>query len=238
MKMRNLEKQYDGFSLRVESLHLTSGRIHGLIGPNGSGKTTLMKLMAGLLEANGGKIDYEGLTQRDVTMTPRKPYFLHDSVYRNLAYPLFLRGIKPDPEQIDYYLEMIGLKDRRKQYALSLSTGEQQKLSIVRALIFSPKLVLIDEAFSSLDIESVSMFERFILDRQQSKPTTWVIISHQLSHIQRLCSHLFFMENGTIVAEGSAEEMLSRPTNPRLKRYLHHMTLTSRKGDSDGFFEG
>ena len=238
MRITDLKKRFEGFSLSVENLNLLPGRIHGLIGPNGSGKTTAMKLMAGLLEPDGGEIDYEGLTQRDITMALRKPYFLHDSVYRNLAYPLSLRGIKPNPELIDQYLEMAGLKDRRKQYAPSLSTGEQQKLSIVRALIFSPKLILIDEAFSNLDIESVAMFERIILDRQQDKPATWVVISHQLSHIQRLCDHLIFMYNGMVEAEGPVEEILLRPRNLQLKRYLHHVTLINRTGDADGIFEG
>ncbi|MCL1854652.1 MAG: ABC transporter ATP-binding protein [Clostridia bacterium] len=236
MRMTDLEKRVGGFTLRIGSLRLMPGRVYGLIGPNGSGKTTAMKLMAGLLKPEAGAIDYEGLTQRDITMAPRKPYFLHDSVYRNLTYPLALRGIKADPARVDHYLEVIGLKDRRNQYAPSLSTGEQQKLSVARALIFSPSLILIDEAFSNLDIESMDRFERFILDRQRDRPATWVVVSHQLSIIQRLCSHLFFMEGGTVEAEGPAEELLTHPQNPLLKRYLTHVTI-SRAGAADGIFK-
>jgi len=106
--MINLKKRLGGFSLSVENLRLAPGRIHGLIGPNGSGKTTAMKLMAGLLEPDSGEVDYEGLARRDITMAPRKPYFLHDSVYRNLVYPLSLRGMKSDPEQIRRYLRTVG----------------------------------------------------------------------------------------------------------------------------------
>lgn len=238
MKITDLAKRFDGFSLYVERLNLAPGQIHGLIGHNGSGKTTLMKLIAGLLDADSGVIDYQGLTRRDITMIPRKPYFLHDSVYKNLVYPLTLRGIKPDPERVDYFLSMIGLKDRRKQYAPSLSSGEQQKLSIIRALIFSPKLVLVDEAFSNLDIESICMFEQFILERQQKEPAMWVVISHQLSHIQRLCGHLFFMDHGRIEAEGATEEILLQPQKESLQRYLRHATVINRAGDTNGFFEG
>ena len=222
MKISNLEKNFGGFSLRIESLQLRHGQIHGIIGPNGSGKSTLMKLMAGLLQPDSGEIDREGLSPRDITMAPRKPYLLHDSVYRNLTYPLHLRGIKPDPREVDRYLDIAGLQDRREQYAPSLSTGEQQKLSLVRALIFSPKLILIDEALSNLDLESVGLFERLILDRQQEGPATWVVISHQLSHIQRLCSHIFFMDGGSLEAEGPAAGLLLRPENPLLKKYLQY----------------
>jgi len=223
--MANLEKRYGEFSLSVQSLTLFPGRIHGLIGPNGSGKTTLMKLMAGLVKPDSGEIDYAGLTWRDMTMITRKPYFLHDTVLRNLTYPLALRGIKPDPEQIDRYLERIGLAERRRQYAPSLSAGEQQKLSLMRALIFSPKLILADEAFSALDIESVCMSEQLILNRQREQPITWVVISHQLSHIQRLCDYVCFMDNGQLAAEGPVGDMLLLPQHPRLRRYLQHESV-------------
>jgi len=225
MRITDLKKDFDKFSLHINSLTIAPGQIHGLIGPNGCGKTTVMKLIAGFLKADSGVIDYEGLTPRDITMIPRKPYFLHDSVYRNLIYPLSVRKIKPDSELVDYYLETAGLKDRRKQYAPGLSAGEQQKLSLIRALIFSPRLILIDEAFSSLDIDSATIFERLILERQRKEPVTWVVISHQLSLIQRLCSHIYFMYNGSIEADGTAGEILLQPENPRLQRYLKYEKL-------------
>jgi len=225
MKITDLKKDYDRFSLRINNLTLAPGQIHGLIGPNGCGKTTAMKLIAGIVQADSGTIDTEGLTSRDITMAPRKPYFLHDSVYRNLTYPLSLRKIKPDRELVDYYLEIAGLKERRKQYAPGLSSGEQQKLSLIRTLIFSPKLILLDEALSSLDIESATMFEQIILDRQQKEPVTWVVISHQLSLIQRLCSHVYFMYDGSIEADGTTGEILFQPENPRLQRYLQYENL-------------
>ena len=235
MKITNLEKRFGEFSLTIPSLSLYPGQIHGLIGPNGSGKTTLMKLMAGLMKPDSGKIDYAGLTWRDITMATRKPYFLHDTVLRNLTYPLSLRGLKPDPEHVDEFLELIGLSQRRKQYAPSLSAGEQQKLSIMRALVFSPMLVLVDEAFSALDIESVCMFEQFILNQQRKQPITWVVISHQLSHIQRLCDYVYFMDGGQLVTEGPVDNILLKPRHPRLRRYLQHETVfvSSKNGRSD-----
>ena len=135
MKITDLTKNYPGFALRIERMSLAQGRIYGLIGPNGSGKTTAMKLMAGLLDKDGGNIDNEGLTQRDITMAPRRPYFLRDTVYNNLIYPLSLRGVNPDQARAEYYLELASLKDKRKHYAPGLSGGEQQKLSVIRALI-------------------------------------------------------------------------------------------------------
>ena len=223
MKISNIKKKFDRFSLHIDQLETQEGKIHGIIGPNGCGKTTAMKIMAGLLNPDSGKVDYENLSPRDITMVFRKPYLLHDTVMRNLIYPLKIRNIKPNNEQVEHYLEIAGLQDYRNQYAPGLSSGEQQKLSLVRAMIFSPKLIFIDEAFSNMDIESLAFFENYILNMQKIKPTTWVIISHQLSSIKRLCDYVYFMYGGKIEAHGKPKEILQYPESVNLRRYLQHM---------------
>ena len=223
MKISNLIKNFDKFSLNIKSLELPEGKIYGLIGPNGCGKSTAMKLMAGVIQPHSGTIDYEGLIPRDITMVLRKPYLLHDTVLRNLIYPLKLRKITPDTDVIEHYLSITGLQHYRNDYALTLSGGEQQKLALIRALIFSPKMIFVDEAFSNMDIESVAFFENYILKKQKEHPITWVIISHQLSNIKRLCDYTFFMHNGEIAASGNTGDLLSNPEGDELKQYLHHL---------------
>ena len=90
------------------------------------------------MKPDGGSIDYEGLTGRDITMMSQRPYLMDASVYQNLIYPLTLRGIRPDEDAVDQMLERAGLLSQKKQYAKSLSSGERQKLSFLRALIFHP----------------------------------------------------------------------------------------------------
>jgi len=222
MKISNVRKSFEKFSLHIENLDIPEGKIYGIIGPNGCGKTTAMKLMAGIAQPDSGSIDYEGLTTRDITMVLRKPYLLHDTVLRNLIYPLKLRNIKPEAKLIEHYLEISGLSNHRDEYAMTLSGGEQQKLSLARALIFSPKLIFVDEGFSNMDIESVAFFENYILDLQKSEPKTWVIISHQLSNIRHLCEHVFFMHNGEIKASGATDKLLESTDNDDLKKYLQY----------------
>ena len=230
MKIYDLSISFDNFSLHIDDLDMPEGKIYGIIGPNGCGKTTAMKLMAGVLQPDTGRIDYEGLTTQEITMIFRKPYLLHDTVYRNLVYPLKLRKMQPDKDKIDHLLEVAGLSKLRDDYALNLSGGEQQKLSLIRALIFSPKLIFIDEGFSNMDIESVAFFEDYILKMQKSasgsesstSPATWVIVSHQLSNIKRLCEHVLFMHEGKIKASGATESVLSSPEDKDLKRYLQY----------------
>ena len=236
MKISDVTVSFERFTLHVDELSLRSGEVYGIIGPNGCGKTTLMRILAGLQKPDTGRIDYEGLTPRDITMVFRKPYLLHDTVLRNLVYPLTIRGIKPDAGLVERYLEIAGLQNRRDEYAPALSSGEQQKLALVRAMIFSPKLTLIDEAFSNLDMESAAAFERLILERQRQEPVIHVICAHQLSHIQRLCGYVFFMHGGRVEAHGPVDEIFNRPQNPYLRKYLQYASLKD-EGDGRGISE-
>jgi len=222
MKICNVTKNYGNFKLNVNKFETKTGEIHGLIGSNGCGKTTAMKIMAGLIKPDSGTIDYEGLSPRDITMITRKPYMLRDTVVNNLIYPLKLRNIKPDRAMIDHHLDIAGLQDCRSLNALGLSSGQQQRLALVRSMIFSPKLILVDEAFSNMDVESLAFFEGYILDNFQHKQITWLIISHQLSIIKRMCSYVYFMHEGTVRYEGLTVDLLDNPQDDVLKKYLRY----------------
>jgi len=220
MVLEGVKKKLGDFSLNVEKLIVAGSGIYGLIGPNGSGKSTLAKLMAGLLEPDKGKVDTEGLGERDITLLSRKPYMMNDTVYNNLVYPLKLRNINNETKLIAEYLAIMGFSDKKKQKARSLSGGEQQKLSFLRALIFRPRLIIADEALTALDIDSLDLFEKMILESQKKDPIIWIIISHQMPHIMRLTDRVFFMYQGKIETEGNTEVIFSRTDNPRLKQYL------------------
>jgi ABC-type multidrug transport system ATPase subunit len=168
---------------------------------------------------DSGKIEVS-FDSRDITMVTQKPYMMDDTVYKNLEYPLRLRGIS-NRSLCDEYLGKIDFLGRKNQRARGLSGGEKQKLALLRAMIFSPKLVILDEAMTELDMDSLDLFEGMILERQRNDPVTWIIISHQLAHIRRLCAYIFFMAKGRIEAEGPAGEMLCS-SNPLVKRYLKH----------------
>jgi ABC-type multidrug transport system ATPase subunit len=228
MKIISITKNYDEFLLDINSFEFTSGKIYGLIGPNGCGKSTLLKIIAGLLKPDSGFIDNNGLTFRDITMIPRKPYFLHDTVYKNLIYPLTLRKINPDQEVINEYLCMAGLIDKAGLYAPGLSGGEQQKLALIRAFIFKPKFILFDEAFTNLDIEGISLFENYIQKKQKREPATYLIISHQLSQIRRLCENVIFMHKGKIEVEGEVQSIFEEINNEQLKKYIQFEVHTSK----------
>jgi ABC-type multidrug transport system ATPase subunit len=231
MKITALKKKLGSFSLDIEALSINKPGIYGLIGPNGCGKTTTAKLIAGLLPPDSGTIDLEGLDFKDITMLSQKPYMMNDTVYNNFVYPLKLRKIVPDRELCNTYLEKIGFLKRQKQKAGSLSGGEQQKLAILRALIFKPKLIIADEALTDLDIDSLDMFEELILDGQKKDPIIWLVISHQLPHVKRLCEYIFFMDKGRLETEGPAGEILTNPHNRKVRQYLKHEAFVTTGGE-------
>jgi len=220
MRLSGIEKKQGDFSLCIEKLIIPGPGVYGIIGPNGSGKSTLAKLMAGLLEPDKGTVDAIGLGPTEISFLPRKPYMMDDTVYNNLVYPLRLRKIKPDPDLVKEYIEKMGLSDRQKQKARSLSGGEQQKLSFLRALIFKPRLIIADEALTALDIDSLDLYENLISEGQKIDPIIWIIISHQMPHVRRLTDRIFFMYRGRVETEGSTGEIFARHENPHLRQYL------------------
>jgi ABC-type multidrug transport system ATPase subunit len=229
LRISRLEKTVGAFSLFIENLRLTAPGIYGLIGPNGCGKTTLSKLLCGILPPDRGELSTP-LTSREITMVSQKPYMTDDTVYNNLVYPLRLRGIRPDNAVCDESLRKIGFLERKHQRARGLSAGERQKLALLRAMIFNPRLIVLDEAMTDLDIDSLDMFEGMVLERQRRDPVIWIIISHQLAHVRRLCDYLFFMAGGRLEAEGPSGELLAS-ANPLVRRYLKHEVMEAVEPD-------
>ena len=198
MLLTGIKKKLGSFSLCIDDLIISKPGVYGLTGPNGSGKSTLAKIICGIIKPDSGTVDTEGLSAREITYLSRKPYMMDDTVYNNLVYPLELRKIKPDQKLIDEFLERMRFSKRSKEKAKGLSGGEQQKLAFLRAIIFKPKFIIVDEAMSALDMESIDLFEKTIIEEQKKEKSIWVIISHQMSCIKNLCEYLFLMREGNV----------------------------------------
>lgn len=199
MRITELRKKVGKTDLYVEDLKIESGMIHGLVGPNGCGKTTLLKIIMGITEPDSGSIDYEGLKPSDITMMSQRPYLMHANVYDNIIYPLKIRGMKIDRNEIDGLMERTGLLQIRDQYAGSLSSGERQKLSFLRAMVFRPKMILMDETLSNLDQDSEELFKEIIRERHDEDGSTWLIVSHQWDAMNELFDKVHHMNKGRIV---------------------------------------
>ena len=199
MRITELRKKIGKTDLYIEDLKIESGMIHGLVGPNGCGKTTLLKLIMGITEPDSGSIDYEGLKPSDITMMSQRPYLMHANVYDNIVYPLKIRGERPDETMIDELLDRAGILEIKDQYAGSLSSGERQKLSFIRAIVFRPKMIMMDETLSNLDADSERLFREMVMERHREDGSTWLIVSHQWDEMNELFDKVHHMEKGRIV---------------------------------------
>ena len=199
MRITELRKKVGKTDLYIEDLKIESGMIHGLVGPNGCGKTTLLKVIMGITEPDSGSIDYEGLKPSDITMMSQRPYLMHANVYDNIVYPLKIRGEKIDKAKIDKLLDRAGILGIKDQYAGSLSSGERQKLSFLRAIVFRSKMILMDETLSNLDADSEKLFREMVLERHREDGSTWLIVSHQWDEMNELFDKVHHMEKGRIM---------------------------------------
>lgn len=201
--IENLKKQFNKRTLfELRDMEFKSGRINVLMGRNGIGKSTLFNIIAGLDEDYEGSIAYDGEAlsrekMQDITLVSQKPYILNRSVYENLAYPLRLRKYskREIEEKVEFYIEKLQLKELRDQNGRSLSGGEMQRVSLGRALIFSPKLLLLDEYTASIDERSLGFMEEIVLEYKETGANI-IMITHSKEQAERLGDSLVYMKEG------------------------------------------
>jgi tungstate transport system ATP-binding protein len=203
-------KALDGVSLEVRE-----GVPLGLVGSSGAGKTTLLRVLAGLQQPAEGKLLYKGETadplrlRREATMLFQSPAFLRGSVGENLAYGLRLRGVPEDEikAKADDALTRVRLPDFSERIARSLSGGEQQRVSLARALVLDPKVLLLDEPTSNLDPANASIISDIIAAEAEKRLI--VVATHDYIQVRRLTRRVVYLEAGRVTAEGATEELLS-----------------------------
>lgn len=203
----NLTKKYgEKIVLDIDKLIIEEGKITGITGPNGSGKSTLLNIIGGLDCQYEGKIGYDGNTlnsnvARNMTHVFQKPYLFRRRVYDNIAYPLRLRKIDKETEEklVNEIIKRLEIEDLVDKKAQLLSGGESQKVALARAIVFKPKLLLLDEPTSNIDPESIKVMEREILRFNKETNSTVVIVTHNLDQSQRICDNIIYISSGKVV---------------------------------------
>lgn len=225
--IRKLTRIYDEKKvLDIEELELEAGRITGIIGPSGAGKSTLLYILNGLEKPTGGRIVFDGKelkgeldlqTRRQMSMVFQKPTVFNTSVYENMACSLKLRGVNSEEtrERVYELAKLIGLEDKLRQKAATLSGGEAQRLSLARAIIHKPKVLLLDEPTANLDPANVAMIEKLVLLAKTEYKTSVVVITHNMFQARRISEKLVFLLNGSIVESGDTHEVFSNPKDNR-----------------------
>lgn len=218
-------------TLKNVSIHVSEGEIVALLGANGAGKTTLLRSISGLHPVRGGAIVYDG---QDITgVSPEKlvdlgiahvpegrQIFRPMSVYENLELGGYLiykhhgkKQLKTDIDQT--FAQFPILKERRRQYAGTLSGGEQQMLAIAMALMSRPKLLLLDEPSMGLAPLIIKEIFHRIADLQARRKLTVLLIEQNASAALKIADRGYVMETGRIVLEETAAKLM---TNPEVRR--------------------
>ncbi|GBO52317.1 ABC transporter, ATP-binding protein [Pseudanabaena sp. lw0831] len=215
LEVRKICKSYGKKQVLQDlSFAIQPGEVYGLLGPNGAGKTTTISILCGLIHADRGNVTMNGQnasssTRSLIGVAPQENIFYKSlTCEENLRFFGQLYGLSNEVcrKQAQYCLELVGLSDRAKSIADSLSGGMQRRLSMAIALVHQPQLVVLDEPTTGLDIEA--RYEVWELIRKlRSQDTAILLTTHMLEEAERLCQRIGIIKQGSLLAEGSLEEL-------------------------------
>ena len=200
-------------ALNHVSLSIETGDIYGIIGMSGAGKSTLVRCMNFLEVPSEGKVLIDGKSLSEFSPKELRKerekigmifqhfnLLMQKNVLENVCFPLYIQGKKKAEARAKALelLEIVGLADRAKAYPAQLSGGQKQRVAIARALASDPQILLCDEATSALDPQTTSSILELLQDINQKFGITIVIITHQMSVVREICTHVAIMKDGEV----------------------------------------
>lgn len=233
IQIRDLLIQRNGRDvLHVDALDIHRGETLAVVGPNGSGKTTLLLALAHLLKPARGGITYGGkpLMQLDELEYRRKisfvfqaPLLMDMTVEQNVALGLKFRGISKEEtrERVNRWIQALGIESLAKRRSSQLSGGEAQRVSLARAFVLEPELLLLDEPFAALDPPTHARLLEdlgIILKRDHK---TAVFVTHNLKEAAKLSHRIAVIVGGVMRQVGTARQIKSKPADGTVKAFLH-----------------
>ena len=223
-------------ALRNIFFSIPTGQICGLLGPNGAGKTTLFRLLMGILKATEGTLQVDGLdafeqrmaVKRRIGFLPDEPMFysyLSGREILELSAAMHGLNVPAAMQRLQPLIAQLRLANDLGNYAEDYSRGMKKKLGLLLALLHEPKLLILDEPTNGLDVESTQLFYE-IVRGAAAGGTTILFSTHLMDHVAKLCSHAMIINEGTLVASGSLDELRVRFGQESLEEIF--LKLTSR----------
>ena len=219
LEIKSLQKRFGNReALKDITLSLTSGEIYGLLGPNGAGKTTTLKILAGLLVADSGRITIDGQIyhrdhhdlKRTIAYVPDQPFLYskltgeeHLHFYADL-YKVPQSKIK---EKCDFFFKYFEFEEYRQELVENYSAGTRQKLLIAQALAVEPKLLLLDEPLVSIDPLVGKKFKIYLKETAK-RGTIIIFATHILTLAQEICLRIGIIVDGRIIIQGNVKELM------------------------------
>jgi ABC-2 type transport system ATP-binding protein len=235
IRVESLRFSYDGAEvLHGVSFDVLRGQVTGLLGPNGAGKSTTLKILTGILQFREGRVAVEGLQLPDESIEVKKRLgYVPESadLYESLSALEFLElcgrlhGIEEPVLQnrIGTLLESFGLSGQRRSRLGSYSKGMRQKILISAALLHDPSVIILDEPLTGLDVEA-AMMTKDLLASLAARGRTVLYSSHVLDVVERFCDRVLIIDRGTIIADGSPDELKAKTKEASLEGVFRDLT--------------
>ena len=231
IELQHVSKTFETAGGRVDalkdvSLTIADGDIYGIIGMSGAGKSTLVRCINMLERPTEGRVIVNGqqldamtpaqlrAARREITMIfQRFNLLMQRTCLQNICFPMELAGVSRKEAQAKarQLLELVGLPDKAQAYPAQLSGGQQQRVAIARALATNPKVLLCDEATSALDPKTTRQILELIQDINRKLGITVVVITHQMSVVKEICTHVAILDDGEVVEDGLVSAVFSAP---------------------------
>ena len=247
IQVHDLKKHYHRGAIKAldgVTVDINKGDVMVVIGPSGSGKSTFLRSLNLLEEPTGGEIIFNGVditkkkykdasgktVKLDIDKLRQKMgmvfqhfnLFPHKTILENMTLaPMKVRCVAKDEAEKKALelLDRVGLKDRADAYPIQLSGGQKQRVAIVRALAMEPEVMLFDEPTSALDPEMVGEVLD-VMKELAEEGMTMVVVTHEMGFAREVGNRVLFMADGQLIEQGTPEDILENPTNPRLKEFL------------------
>lgn len=228
-------------ALKDVSFKIEKNDIFGVIGYSGAGKSTLVRLVNQLEKPTNGQVFINGHEintyrkkelrniKKDIGMIFQHFNLLNSkSVFKNVAMPLILNHTSSSEikEKVDEMLKFVGLKDKKNHFPDQLSGGQKQRVAIARALVTNPKILLCDEATSALDPATTSSILQLLKNVNETFGITIMMITHEMSVIQKICNRVAVMEQGEVIELGRVKDVFSHPQTKTAKNFVSTVIST------------
>ena len=222
IEIKNLSKEYNNIhAVRNINFNIERGSIVGLLGPNGCGKTTTIGMMLGLIKPTSGTIFINGQNienENSRTNILEKMNFISPyvelpkklSIEENLEVYGRMYGVNNLRNKISNLMEQLNLLEFKKRKTGELSSGQKNRVSLAKALINEPEILLLDEPTASLDPDVGDYIRTYIENFASKKNTTILLASHNMNEVERLCHKVMMMKNGEIIDKGTCDDLINK----------------------------
>ncbi len=227
IEIKSLSRKWKSFALDSLDLTIRDGEYFVILGPTGSGKTLLLELLAGFHHPDSGKILINGKDITDLSPEKRNLAFVyqdyslfpHMTVKKNIEFGLKMKKLKA-PDKLREISEYLNISHLLERYPLNLSGGEQQRVSLARALVTGPEILMLDEPLSALDPRTQDSAREMLLNVHRKGRLTVLHITHDQTEARIMADKIAVVMDGKLVQVGTPEEIFEKPANDRIADFV------------------